>query len=58
MKATGGLGVGGEFATAIAYLASEFEIIADVVLEIVGIHKIFSGVVRWINVNELHSAGV
>jgi len=41
----GGFGVGGEFLAALAGLAGEFEVVFDVVLEVVGIGEVLAGVV-------------
>ena len=39
-------------------LTSEFEVVFDVVLEVVGVDKILAGVVWWINVDEFDFIGI
>ena len=54
MEAAGGFGVGGEFLAALAGLAGEFEVVFDVVLEVVGLDEVLTGVVGRVDVDELH----
>ena len=42
----------------ISQLAGEFEVVSDVVLKVVWIDEILTRVVGWVNVEELHLAGV
>ena len=53
MKSPRGFGVRTDLASASVYLAGEFEVVLNVVPEIVGVHEVLAGVVRWIDINEL-----
>ena len=46
------------FLPPLADLAGEFEVVLDVVLEVVGIDEVLAGVVGRVDVDELHLAGV
>ena len=58
MEAAGGFGVGADLAALAVHLAGEFEVVLDVVLEVVGIDEVLAGVVGRVDVDELHLPGV
>ena len=53
MEAAGGFGVGGNLVAGAVHLSGEFEVVADVVLEIVGIDEVPAGIVGRVDVDEL-----
>lgn len=57
MKPPAGFGIAADFGPAFA-LPGNLQIIFNVVLKIIGIHKIFAGVVRRVDVNQLHLVGI
>lgn len=58
MEAARGFGVGGKFLTAFTGLAGEFEVVCNIILEVVGIDEVVAGVIGRVDVDKLYLPGV
>ena len=57
MKPPAGFNIAADLLSAF-HLPGQFQIVLNVVLEVVRVHKVLSGVVRWIDVDQLDLAGI